>query len=188
MAEEKLNKFKARIAPSYNELAKLFYEAILSDEKMDELNNYTNRLFSELSPSGIEMEVFNKVEAFANKLKAELPEVRKYYRYMTENTKRFTGHILMIPRQGQVEITSFSFKNHEVAVRSVISQRKRKISLKDSANFNRFIDLLKRRLPKEKKYIEKYPFYYQLFFGDMSKAESLKPSSEVWRDFFKYYR
>lgn len=184
---QKQNEYRAKIAPVYPMLTKLFYEAISNEDKAREFKEKTATLFTVYKPEGIHMALHQKLEEYAKRLQAELPRAQKVYRFMTESERPFVRHIVVLPRLGQVEILHFNFKENRAKVMSVISQRVSNISLQEEAMRNKFFALFRRRMPKVKE-LEYIEFFYQLFFGDKDAAKSAVMPAPVWREFFNYYR
>lgn len=185
--QQKVAQYREKIAPAYPELAKMFYEAISSTEKEAEFKNKISGLFFEHSPDDIQMEAYKNLDDFAKILQKELPSARRMYKIMTENTNRFIGYQFGL-QGNMVEITSFSFPKKEVMVRSLSNRRSYRLSLDDDDILKKIVSLLGRKNPREKKDINKFPFYYKLFFGDKNAARSMKAPSPVWTEFFRYYR
>ena len=184
--QQKLDEYKTKTASVYPLLSKMFYEALLSADKETVFRNKVGNLFIEYAPEAVQMEVHNKLAAYAESLQKEIQPAKRIYRLMTENTERFTKHQFGL-HGNMVEIISFSFPAGEVRVKMLETGRVYRLSLKDDENMKRIIQVLNKRLPREKKDIEKFPFYYQLFFGDKQKAASMKAPAPIWKEFFRYY-
>ena len=184
--QQKLDEYKNKTASVYPLLSKMFYEALLSADKETVFRNKVSNLFIEYSPDAVQMEVYNKFAAYAESLQKEIQPAKRIYRLMTENTERFTKHQFGL-HGNMVEIISFSFPTGEVRVKMLETGRVYRLSLKDDENMKRIMQVLNKRLPREKKDIEKFPFYYQLFFGDKQKAASMKAPAPIWKEFFRYY-
>ena len=164
----------------------MFYDALFSADKEAEFKNKVGNLFVEYAPEAVQIEVHNKLAAYAESLQKEIQIAKRIYRLMTENTGRFTKHQFGL-HGNMVEIVSFSFPTSEVRVKMLENGRVYRLSLKDDENLKRVMQVLNKRLPREKKDIEKFPFYYQLFFGDKQKAASMKAPAPIWKEFFRYY-
>lgn len=186
--QQQLDQYRTKIAPAYPMLAKMFYDAIFSKEKETEFNNKVNGgLFNEYLPDGVQMQIYNEVDAYGKRLQKEIMPARRIYQRMTENTERFIGHQFGL-RGNMVEIVSVNFPKREVRVRSLSNRKIFRLSLNDEENLNKIVELLEKKLPREKNDIKKFPFYYKLFFGDKNAARSMTPPSPVWKEFFRYYR
>lgn len=186
--QRQLDQYRDKIAPAYPMLAKMFYDAIFSKEKETEFNNKVNGgLFNEYLPDGVQMQIYNEVDAYAKRLQKEVAPARRIYQRMTENTERFIGYQFGL-RGNMVEIVSVNFPKREVRVRALSNRRIFRLSLNDKENLNKIVELLMKKFPREKNDFSKFPFYYHLFFGDKNTARSMKAPSPTWKEFFRYYR
>ena len=185
--DRKLREYQQKIAPLYPQLTKLFYESIFSEAKEAEFVRIIDNLFTDYNPDGVQMQLHKNLDDYVRALKAEIAGSRRMYLFMTENTRRFTGHITVFPRLGQVEIISVDFPGRKIVVRSIISEKNTTLSLDDSNVYKKIFDLWAKKLSKvpDIKYLQ---FYYELFFGDKSKAAQKAQPSAIWKVFFRNYR
>ena len=184
--QKKLDEYREKVAPAYPMLAKMFYEALLNGDKETEFRNKVSNLFIEYSPDGVQMEIHSKLDAYAKGLLNEIKPAKQIYQLMTENTRRFAGH--QFGYKGDMfEIISCDFTKGKVQVRALTKRNKTyRFLLQDDGNMKKIVEVLSEKLPREKNYIARFPFYYNLFFGDKQKAVKIAPS-QAWKDFFRYY-
>lgn len=187
-AEQKIREYRQKITPYYPKLAKLFYEAIFSEEKSAEFKRSVDNLFVDYQPDGgDQMAIYEQAKTYSLKMQSILSHAQKAYNFILNNNSRFCSHVLVLPRLGQVEITGVDFPGHKVTVRSVLSGKTTVLSLDDAKMRDRFFKLFNRKI-EDGDGISYLPFYYEIFFGNVSNAKKLEAPSADWNEFFKYYR